>query len=88
MGVHNLLLQQVFLVQEENGGGFFKPLGGEDGLEQGQALLESILRVSSVSHNTVFVISKVSQSLSDEIDGVRARALRHSHSRTGPGRTR
>lgn len=44
MGVRNLLFQQVFFVQEENSGGFFKPLGGQDGLEQCQALLQSILR--------------------------------------------
>lgn len=88
MGAHDLLFEQVFFVQEENGGGFFKPLGGEDGLEQGQALLESILRVASVSQNTFSDISKSSQSLSDETDGVWARTLRRSHSRTGPGRTR
>lgn len=85
MGVHDLLFQQVFFVEEENGGGFVEPLGGEDGLEQSQALLESILRVSSMSHTTFFDISKCSQS---RIDGVWAKTLRRSHSRTGPGRTR
>lgn len=87
MGVHDLLFQQVFLVQEENSGGFFEPHGGEDGPEQGQALLESILRVSGVSQNTFFFIfSKCSQRMWDGTDGVWV--LLRSHSRKGPGRTR
>lgn len=54
MRVHDLLIQQVFFVQEKNGGGFLEPLGGQDGLEQGEALLKSILRVSEVSQNRFF----------------------------------
>lgn len=92
MRVHDLLIQQVFFVQEKNGGGFFEPRGGEDGLEQGEALLESILRVSEVSQKNFFFIFfffDISKEVFlDEMDGVWARTLRRSRSHTGPGRTR
>lgn len=43
MRLWDFLLQQVCFVEEKDGGGVLEPPVGEDGLEQGEALLESIL---------------------------------------------
>lgn len=43
MGEHDLLLQQVLLVQEEDDGGVLEPGICDDGPEQGFALLHAIL---------------------------------------------
>lgn len=40
----DFLSQQIFFVQEEDGGGFLEPVIREDRLEQGQALTQSILK--------------------------------------------
>lgn len=44
MGVGDLLLQQVGLVEEEDGGGVLEPGVGQDGGEQGQALRQPVLQ--------------------------------------------
>lgn len=75
MRVHDLLIQQVFFVQEKNGGGSFEPRGGEDGLEQGEALLESILRVSEVSQNNLFHFFDISKKVLTEPFGRNGRCL-------------
>lgn len=43
MGVHDFLLQQVDFVEEQDDGGVFEPLVGDDGLEQRHALLQPVL---------------------------------------------
>lgn len=43
MGEHDLLLQQVLLVKEEDDGGVLEPGICDDGPEQGFALLHAIL---------------------------------------------
>lgn len=44
MRLSDFLLQQICFVQKEDGGGLLEPRVREDGLEQGEALIQSILR--------------------------------------------
>ena len=44
MRLHDFLHQQVCFVQEEDGGGLLEPRVWENGLEQGKALSQSILK--------------------------------------------
>lgn len=44
MRPRDFLLQQVSFVQEEDGGGLLEPRVREDGLEQGEALSQSVLQ--------------------------------------------
>lgn len=44
MRVHDLLLEDVSLVEEKNDGGLLKPGVGDDCFEQGFALLHAVLK--------------------------------------------
>lgn len=44
MRVHDLLFEDVGLVEEQNDGGLLKPGVGDDGFKQGFALLHAVLR--------------------------------------------
>lgn len=46
MRVHDLLLQDVGLVEEEYDGGALEPGIGDDGFEQGLALLHTVLELN------------------------------------------
>lgn len=43
MRVHDFLLQQIYLVEEQNHRGVFEPLVGDDCPEQGHAFLHAVL---------------------------------------------
>lgn len=49
--VHDLLLQDVGLVEEEYDGGALEPGVGDDGFEQGLALLHTVLELNGSMKN-------------------------------------
>lgn len=48
MRVHDFLLQQINLVEEQDDRGLFEPLVGDDCPEQGHALLHAILQKENI----------------------------------------